>query len=330
MIESIKIKNLRGIRQGALLELSPLVVLAGPNGCGKSTVLDALLIGASPVPGDAIGRTVLRRKGLINGARWLAWRADEAHPISVEVFDTDKRRRKTKLVFEQRTTDVATELKCDVFSQHVSTEPFRVQFVDSQNHYEYEKRDISLHPSSDMRFVEPYAHESVPLQALYTRAVEQGRRKQACEIVQAVVPSVQDIEILVEGDTPIVHLVYDDCSIPAAIAGDGVQSLLRLSLELAARPRGVVLLEEPEAHQHPAAIRQSVRAILAATQREIQVILTTHSLEFLDTLLAEAGPEDLERLSLYRVRLEDGELLSSRLAGEEVARARQEVEDDLR
>ena len=77
-------------------------------------------------------------------------------------------------------------------------------------------------------------------------------------------------------------------------------------------------------------MRQSIKAILAAIQRDIQVILTTHSLEFIDILLAEATDEDIEKLSLYRTQLKDGTLMTSRLAGQEVIVARCEIEDDLR
>ena len=38
MIKSVTIKNLRGIREGELSELTPLVVLVGPNSSGKSTL----------------------------------------------------------------------------------------------------------------------------------------------------------------------------------------------------------------------------------------------------------------------------------------------------
>ena len=41
VIKSIEIENLRGIRQGKLEDLTPLVVLKGPNGCGKSREPDA-------------------------------------------------------------------------------------------------------------------------------------------------------------------------------------------------------------------------------------------------------------------------------------------------
>ena len=59
-------------------------------------------------------------------------------------------------------------------------------------------------------------------------------------------------------------------------------------------------------------------------------MLTTHSLELIDALLAASSPEDLEKLSLYRLQLQAGVLKSSRLPGPEVAFARGQIEDDLR
>jgi AAA15 family ATPase/GTPase len=40
-------------------------------------------------------------------------------------------------------------------------------------------------------------------------------------------------------------------------------------------------------------IRQSAKIIAAAVQRNVQVILTTHSLELIDALLGEAKDRDL-------------------------------------
>jgi predicted ATPase len=145
-----------------------------------------------------------------------------------------------------------------------------------------------------------------------------------------VVPGISDVEILTEGNTPIVHLVFETHSVPAALAGDGVHSLLRIVLELASRQGGVVLLEEPEVHKHPAGIRQTAKAILSAMRRGIQIFVTTHSLELIDGLVAESSIQDLQKLSLYRLQLQAGILRYSRLPGPDVAFARGEIEEDLR
>ena len=61
------------------------------------------------------------------------------------------------------------------------------------------------------------------------------------------------------------------------------------------------------------------------------MILSTHSLELIDALVAAATETGmLGRLQLIRLALEGGVLKASAVAGPDVAIARQEVDEDLR
>jgi hypothetical protein len=180
----------------------------------------------------------------------------------------------------------------------------------------------------DVRFLDP-SRATAPLHHLYSEAVVAGRRQEALELVRTVIPGIANLEILTH-PKPALHMVFPDGSVPVALAGDGVRALMRLSLEMVTRNKGLVLVEEPEVHQHPGALRQSAKAILGSVRRGTQVILSTHSLELIDALLAEATPEDLKLFSTYRLRLQQGKLEASRLTGEEMAFSRGQIEDDLR
>jgi uncharacterized membrane protein len=57
---------------------------------------------------------------------------------------------------------------------------------------------------------------------------------------------------------------------------------------------------------------------------------TITSLEIIDALLSLSNIEDLGRMALYRLRLDDGTLKSVRLNGEEISFSRMTIEDDLR
>ena len=183
-----------------------------------------------------------------------------------------------------------------------------------------------------MRFVEPRPgakHSS--FHSLYTQVVQTGQSESALMVACAVVRGLTRIEILTPDDVPVVFLVFPDYAIPLAAAGDGVKCLLRLAFELATGPGALILLEEPEVHQHPAAILQSAQVIWAAVRRGAQVVVSTHSLELIDALVAKADGGDIDNLALIRLGLEqNGELRSVRIPGREVAIERGNIEADLR
>ncbi|MBM3462259.1 MAG: ATP-binding protein [Armatimonadetes bacterium] len=183
----------------------------------------------------------------------------------------------------------------------------------------------------ELRLIEEHSFFQQPeLHELLTRAIERGQRKLVYDLLADVIPGLTELMILTEGTQPIVHLVFDQYSVPVALAGDGIRSLLRLSLELIASESGVALLEEPEVHQHPRNLIQSAKAIWAAVQRGIQVIITTHSIELIDSLLSESPERELAKLSLYRLALQDGQLSNSRIGGPDIASAREDIQIDLR
>jgi len=114
------------------------------------------------------------------------------------------------------------------------------------------------------------------------------------------------------------------------LAGDGMESLVRLALELSQREHGTFLIEEPESHQHTAAVVRSARIIAAAAKLGCQIILSTHSMELLDGILASLSADEIDMLAVYRLRLVQGELKVHRMPGIEVNAARAGIEDDLR
>jgi len=346
VIHSIRIESLRGIRAGALDGLGRIAILVGPNGCGKSTVLDAMLIAASPSPGDAVGRVVSRCAELRNGARWLFWRGgkEEQPRATIDIASEDGRQRSATL---RILPDVSPSLE-EKLTQARWRGPYReIQTVIThdgdeleartafsfENDYRFEQTGVaSLRQGPQIKLIEPRPgglHAS--LSRVYSEAVEDGRFAESLELAKAVVPGLTGILNLTdEGGSSVVHLVFADYSVPLARAGDGIQALLRLCFELSLRPGGTALIEEPEVHQHPRALFQSARALVAAAQRGIQVILTTHSLELVDLLRSELDDDRRDWLSVHNLAKVDGELRAVRYSGAEVALARESIGEDLR
>lgn len=91
-----------------------------------------------------------------------------------------------------------------------------------------------------------------------------------------------------------------------------------------------VFMEYPETGLDIRSIGQSAMSVIEEVRQGVQVVLATHNLEFLDALLVPLRDEEVASLALFRLRLNDGMLDSTRMAGEDVIFARVETFDDLR
>ncbi len=338
MIAAIGIENLRGIRSGRLEQLAPFTILTGPNACGKSTVLDALLIGTSPTPGDAVGRAVKRHPEAIGGAGWLF--RDPQVPAKLSLETTTGSGWSCHLRWKDECPD---ELRDELLKQHgvppfsivdLEQTPTKVHWVrttalDVENRYTVSRGDRSVSTVKAVRLVDPGL--PVQLQRAFSVVSQNGPRKVVEDLVKELVADFEHLEILVEqNNKPFLAIRSRGRSVPVALSGDGIQAFVQMALEIAIEPKGLVLLEEPEVYQHPKAIWQTARALLANMRRGVQTVLTTHSLELIDGLLSEALEEDLEQMALFNLRLDEGTLVSSRRAGDEMAFARRDLEKDLR
>lgn len=337
MISSVTVTNLRGIKSGALADLTPLTILVGPNGSGKSTVLDALSMGAARNPLEAVGDAVRRRLSRQSTARWL-FPAQLNGPAVIHIPFAEGLARNTTLTW-RGTADGAVNGQVQVSLSEPGQVPFgngTVSFFegDATNGVWQEliARQVGIR-STELRFIDMrFGAAGAPdLVDVLTAAKAEGRAAFAREILKEVVPSLDTLEILKVGQGFGVSLVNDQSGVPLAVSGDGVRGLARLALELAAQPGGLVLVEEPEVHQHPKSLRMSAKVIVAAVKREIQVVLATHSLELIDNLIEFAESEKMiDQLTVQRLLLADGQLDAKRIPGDQAKRIRSELELELR
>ncbi len=352
MLTAVRIENLRGIARGELHGFAPLTILTGPNGCGKSTVLDAVQLGLGRIPAEEVRRVVQRRPRLVDGARWLV--GNPRMPAVVEV-KTAMVNQRWRFHWRRLSPETAPSLLKNE-KQPFSAIAIR-ETVESGNVLE---QALSWDPSKEgeappfdeilfssdgfgVALWKANAHGYLPnlhlidpglplaLDEVFSDAVREGRRREVQDFVRALVPALETLEILKEKDEGSqLYLVTADGAVPVATSGDGVQSFAQLAIELAAIPEGLALIEEPEVYQHPRAIWQSALALLVAMRRGLQIVLSTHSLELIDALLGQATHEELEKIALFNLALDKGQLRSSRASGPDLLFARRTLEHDLR
>ncbi len=329
-VGAVGVEGLRGVARGRLDGLAPVTVLTGPNGCGKSTVLDAILLaGATDVTGAVVSS--LRRRGAVSDpARWL-FRAPDGAVARVTVGQS---RNGIDVEFVRSVTlevEGASRL-VRVYRQDgvLRSEIASVRADDRGENIGYKPgRDVGS-AFEVGGLIDPGTWTS--LERSYSEAVRRGRKAITVEMLARLLPGTIGLEILLDpSNAPVLHVASGVGAVPAALIGDGLRAFLRLSFGLAEFDGGVALVEEPESFQHPAALRCSAHAIVGAATRGTQVVLTTHSLEMIDALIsAMRDVGHLDSLAVFNLALRDGVLVNNRAAGDDLRFARSEIEADLR
>ncbi|MDP2220643.1 MAG: AAA family ATPase, partial [Hydrogenophaga sp.] len=128
------------------------------------------------------------------------------------------------------------------------------------------------------------------------------------KLLQQFDPDVRDVVIRSSmGLRPAIYLKHARLGLaPLSIFGDAMRRAVLLASTLSGLPAGgVLLMDEAEAGIHVGAQQRFFAWILQiAKQRQVQVFMTTHSLEALDALLmampGEAADDDVVVFQLHR------------------------------
>jgi energy-coupling factor transporter ATP-binding protein EcfA2 len=323
MLTSITINGLRGIAHGELNEIAPLTVIVGPNGSGKSTILDAINIAARPNTGEAMSLASQRRRSSPDFARWLFNRGRVTSKVKL-VARNGTQHCEVRLEGEPKT--IKFDASCS--DSKLNTFKWNGYLNDSGRNSKTQRIHLGI---TAVHLVDSHGEGSLaPIHELHSIAIQGGHREQENRVLSALVPGAQSIDVLTSQGQPVAHVVFPDHSVPVSLIGDGIQAVLRLALEAMLLDDGLLILEEPEVHLHPAAQGLAAKVIVDSVRRGLQVILTTHSLELIDRLVAECEESELDKLALFQVRLDAGDLKVARIPGDEVAFMRGQIEDDLR
>jgi predicted ATPase len=138
-------------------------------------------------------------------------------------------------------------------------------------------------------------------------------KRRLIELLSEVAPGFTDVEVTLEGGRLQLYLTEGERNVPAHRLSDGTLRYLSLIVMLLdPGPARLVLIEEPELGLHPDVLPM-LRDLLVSASERFQLIVTTHSTQFVDamtdhaesvvicekqqdtTSLSRLDPEDIDR-----------------------------------
>jgi energy-coupling factor transporter ATP-binding protein EcfA2 len=332
MLKSLKITSFRGVKSCDFEGLSPLSIIVGPNGSGKTTILEAINIGVTHDLNAAIEHAAHSRPQWDDAPRWLSFRGRMTPSRVVLKFSSGI--RYVDLRYDKNTPVKSTrsDAEDEASLPPLLPYPTKQSFADMKEAASKGKVTATDTTLGQSCLIDSRENSSLrSFDELHTRVFETGLQQQEFEIVRKLIPGAEAITILTSGSLPVANVVYPTHAVPVYVVGDGVERVIRLGLEALLLDKGLLILEEPEVYLHPKAIQLAAKIIVDAVQRGVQVILSTHSLELIDNLVASWECDaDCSKMAVFRVLLEEGNLKVSRIPGDRVVALRSTIEDDLR
>lgn len=348
MITEVEIRDLRGVHEGTLGELSPLSILVGPNNSGKSTCLEALALVGAGIDAARVVKMLLRRGGPAHHALELA-AFGEAKTSTITVKKAVEGGGVETIPWSM-TRGFARDANHFLMTQSlglgepaiaVATHLWHMQGTAYLDPSGKTSTTFASPPGSTPPESSPFDFALVDVEAVrqqgaledaYSSIQQAGKVESVVASLKGSMPTLTDLRILKAGDDFLLHTVHGKARlIPAYVAGDGFKRYLEIAAAVYRVPRGVVLLEEPESFQHPRYVRELTALLLDVAASGTQVVLSTHSIELIDSLLhAAQGPTATPYPTVHRLRLVDGVLRSVALSPEVARTSRDDLLEDLR
>ena len=320
MIQELKISNFKCFKDVHLRDLGRFNVIVGRNGGGKTAFLEALFFLASV--GPELVLRVRRMRGLGDsvsisterGSFESLWRDlffdfDETSTIELNSVGTDENTR--SLLVSYGPPEGATL----PFGNGSVEDPVRHATIDFKYRIangEVIKCQAAL-TSQGLSFgavvetfpsilLSPVAREGPEHNGQrFSSLSKKGEHLAVVSVIRKQFPFIEDLGVEYHGGTAMVHAKLRSVheKVPLPLVSDGVNKMLSILLAVHHFSSGVVLVDEMENGLYFDLMGRASAAILdAASRSNTQLFVTTHSLEYLRTLLpiVRDHPDDFRLL----------------------------------
>ena len=330
-IQNLHIHTFRGIRDLTAEHLNHINLIVGDNNCGKTSVLEALLMLRDPAVFSNVLRVARLRdqdNSLFTGkasayenfynlfpqpsmeplirisALVQSFRGGEAAECTIRgewtciLLDSSEALRSIQRPFSYNRKGVP-ELpsEADAFVGELTAVAGGRRAEERITFHEYSDitgRKVGNYEYLNMLYLSPVDHMK---NTVINRIVKEPGYKDIClRVVQIFDPEITDLLILKNERTnrPVEYIKHNRLGImPVSTYGDGIKRVLMLANAIAQSAGGILLIDEVETAIHVQYYNDIFRFLVkACRQFEIQLFITTHNIEAFDSLLSTQDYEE--------------------------------------
>ncbi len=338
-LESLSISGFRGISQLTISRLGRVALVAGKNGVGKTTVLDALRVYAARGRFDALEAMLTNREELIDfsdedGDRFAAPAVDRLFhrngtrptivigPMDGQTLVIEEPSEVPRKVINDYRGWVDNKDAEDIRVLRVVFNNVRIFYPWSKTTVEQSRFLRRMRLRDHMRLAAPIRCESLgpglmgstELARLWDNVVLRKDETLALEALRLVFDGAEGIAVIGENTrgSPrriVVKLANHAYPVPLRSLGDGAIRMFGVALALTNCRDGILLIDEAENGIHYSLQSKFWNMILrAAAMHNVQVLATTHSKNCIDGFAVAAVRCPDISANLIRLEHRNGEM----------------------
>ncbi|MCD6188737.1 MAG: ATP/GTP-binding protein [Thermococcus sp.] len=332
MISHLKIENFRGIKSLELENLGQVNVIVGKNNSSKSSVLEALALLLGACNGNQSFKETLQ--GILI---WRGWYGEQAIE---DLFHKESRVLKVGAIKDnnESLTLALNNIHKVILDAKLIKENESLLNAQLDNFRLIDDRVFSsfmlsskFTPDARFEFLTPLALRRFGyVESLYSYAYEQKVVKKSVEILSVAYPEIEGFSPLFKVNRWVLHVETKYGVYPYYLMGEGFKNAMIIAFLSALLKDGYLLIDSAEAFHHPKSLRIMAQTLIkGAKENNVQVFLTTHSLELIDMLLEEGIKARIDGRVIYMKR-KNGKLTHSIETFENAKELREDLGIDLR
>ena len=341
-IKNFNVDNFRGIHQLAVDKTNHVNIVVGDNNCGKTSVLEAMLLLRNPADFANVLRIArLRNIYFMDGIPSiyedfvnLFPKDDTEMTIAVNaLYNNDfstyclsGEQKKIMLDPEDLAKSFPLSKRKGVLREYGSvpfeTDAFvgKIQYnfgeskgrldVDLNMYSSVSGREVGFGDFLEIVYLAPFNHVQGNI---FNTIVSNDSYKEIClQVLRIFDPEIADLLILrnEKNDRPVEYVKHAKLgNMPLSTYGDGIKKVLSIANGIAQAAGGVLLIDEVETAIHSRYYNDIFRFIVkACLQFKVQLFLTTHSIEAVDGFLgtqdydAQNDYDDIQVITLRKER----------------------------
>lgn len=348
-IQRVVIEGFRGIRNLRIDKLNQINLVVGDNNCGKTSFLEALqlfrpggdLTGVYGIARLRESTSLMNAVSVYESFICMFPKQDFDLEISVSGMCDDrefsykiKGVKGSTLVDLNKTARLSHISGREGLSREVETETFLGKIASQYGKEQWEKEvevnrysrffrtSSSVKDGYNIVYLAPFEH----LNGRVTNSILQNERyKDIClSALRLFDPDISDMLILAgETNRPVEYLMHNKLGLmPLSTFGDGIKKVLVLANGIAKAAGGILLIDEIETAIHKKYYDDIFGFLIKACKHfDVQVFITTHSLEAIDCLLATQNydvQDEPDCISVITLKKTENNTYSRVLSGKEV------------